>query len=231
MNNNASNNNRIGIYIYRDSNNNIISNNYVYSNSDNGIRIELSSNNIIYNNYFNNTNNAYDNGYNSWNITKTSGTNIIGGKFLGGNYWNDYNGNDSDYDGIGETNLPYTNNIWYSGDWLPLVYVIDNIPPIINITSPKNGLYLFGRKIITLPFTIIIGSINIEVNATDGESGINRVEFYVNNILKYTKEEIPYTWLWNETIMGKQKLKTIAYDNNENNASDEIEVIIINRKK
>jgi len=57
--------------------------------------------NTIYNNYFNNTNNAYDDGNNTWHIAKTDGTNIIGDSWLGGNYWSDYTGEDLDADGLG----------------------------------------------------------------------------------------------------------------------------------
>ncbi len=54
-----------------------------------------SNDNCIYNNYFNNTNNSYDDGNNIWNTTKTLGVNIIGGPYLGGNYWSDYMGTGS----------------------------------------------------------------------------------------------------------------------------------------
>ena len=92
-------------------------------NNSHGIYLSSSSNNFIYNNYFNNTNNAYDDGNNVWNITKTLGTNIIGGLYLGGNYWSDYAGLDLDGDGIGDTLLPYnsSDNIQNGGDWQPLV--------------------------------------------------------------------------------------------------------------
>jgi len=91
-----------------------------------GIFLNSSGNNLIYNNCFNNTNNAYDDGSNIWNITKTSGTNIIGGPYLGGNYWSDYTGWDTNGDGLGDIKLPYNSsgNIITGGDYLPLVQIL-----------------------------------------------------------------------------------------------------------
>ena len=98
-----------------------ITNNTI-SNNENGIHLQwCCCNNLIYNNYFNNINNAYDDGYNIWNITKTSGKNIVGGAYLGGNYWSDYTGNDTDGDEIGDT--PYNIPGGLSRDYLPLMMV------------------------------------------------------------------------------------------------------------
>lgn len=125
-NNNPISHNRIGIGISENSFGNTIKTNTITDN-DYGFyhgpyRI-ASSGNYIYNNYFDNDINTVDEGSNYWNIGKQSGTNIIDGPYLGGNYWSDYEGVDTNGDGLGDTELPYTSNgnIQSGGDWLPLV--------------------------------------------------------------------------------------------------------------
>jgi len=135
-NNTASNNNR-GIELYSSSNNTLVSNT-ANSNDDYGIYLYESNDNLIYNNYFNNTKNAYGYGSNQWNTTKTNGTNIIGEPFLGGNYWSDYAGVDNDGDGLGDTLIPYnsSDDIENGGDYHPLV-ILDYTPPL-GITYLQN---------------------------------------------------------------------------------------------
>lgn len=110
------------------SDSNIIISNTITNNSRTGINITTDSdNNLIYNNIFNNTNNAYSGGTsynNDWSTTLTNGTNIVGGPYLGGNYWAHPNGTgfsetctDANNDGICDsTYTPTSGNV----DYLPL---------------------------------------------------------------------------------------------------------------
>ena len=97
---------------------------------------DSSGSNLIYNNIFNNTVNLLNNtqgypGYGFddavWNTTKTSGTNIIGGPYIGGNLWEKPDGTGFsqiyvDLDGDGIANFPYNIN-GSEVDYLPLVSV------------------------------------------------------------------------------------------------------------
>lgn len=99
----------------------------IITGNDIGVMIDFQSfNNLIYNNSFssNNTNAQDASGANLWNVPVRPGTNIIGGGFVGGNYWDDYLGADLNADGIGDTLLPYNANgniIGGGGDFYPLV--------------------------------------------------------------------------------------------------------------
>jgi len=95
--------------------------------------------NLIYDNYFlNGINASYISHQNYWNTTLQAGTSIIGTPYIGGNFYGDYSGCDSNGDGIGET--PYTidsQNI----DYLPLTLTICITPPELTFVepTPANG--------------------------------------------------------------------------------------------
>ena len=113
---NTASGNENGIYLYSSSNNTLTGNTVLYN--DYGIELEDSSSNLIYNNYWSNTNNVYDDGSNRWNATVTIRPNIIGGPSIGGNYWSDYTGADTDGDGFGEE--PYNITGGSNFDYHPL---------------------------------------------------------------------------------------------------------------
>ena len=71
------------------STNNTVFNCSLENSSSYGISLTESNDNLIYNNYFNSDDNVLISGTlsNRWNIPVTPGRNIIGGDYIGGNYW------------------------------------------------------------------------------------------------------------------------------------------------
>jgi len=109
---------------------------------------------------------------------------------------------------------------------------IETVPPNVEIVVPEEGYLYWNWWKMPIPSqnSIVIGAINVDVDASDSGSGVDRVEFYVNDALRYTKNYPPYKWEWNEKSLGLNlyRLKVTAYDNAGNSASDEIRVRIFN---
>lgn len=131
-----------GIFVHS-SGYHLIANNTITGNY-NGIRFDSGcENNLIYNNYFSeNVINAYDqySTTNVWNVSLRSGTNIMGGPYIGGNCWHDYLGEDTDGDSIGDTYIPHNSSgyIVNNGDYLP-IKMSDLTPPYVNVIYPNGG--------------------------------------------------------------------------------------------
>jgi len=104
--------------------------------------------------------------------------------------------------------------------------IFDTDPPVVEIIKPENALYIRNKEKLPLCKPLIIGYIDIEVEASDEESGINRVEFYIDGELKYNDTTEPYIWTWDERtpFRFRHTIKVIAYDEAGNYASSEISV-------
>lgn len=193
--------NGYGINIRSFSNNNIFINNNVKSNnggfgnrggsgSGYGVYLQSSSNNTLYNNHFNNSNNFFISASaNVWNTTRKSGTNIIGGRYVGGNFWANPSDTgfsqtctDSDWDGI--CDLSYAldeNNI----DYLPLSmnFTLDAVPPTTAIAISgilgNNGWYISDVQV------------NLTALDDEGGSGVAQTEYSSDGTNWYTI--IPFT--------------------------------------
>ncbi len=189
-------------------------------NNNYGIFLSVASenNNIYHNNFMENDQNAYDEGANFWDDGER------------GNYWDDYTGEDTDGDGIGDTPYPIPGGNNQDNYPMMIPNGVDLEPPEVYITKPQDGyLYvnIFDIIVFEIPIrfilfnTLIIGKINIEVYAIDNITGINEVEFYINNELMGTDNTPPYGWTWDQlVILFPYEIKVVAYDIAGNQDSD-----------
>ena len=153
-----------GVYLLAASNYNNLTNNTISSNGEYGLRI-LSSNNTIYNNIFNNTNNLQVLSDNTLNTTKTYGANLQWGSYIGGNLWAKPTGsgfsqscNDTNVDSICDSS--YTTaagNI----DYLPLA--VDTTPPNVTLLSPISG---YSTTSTTLSLTFNVSDASLVANCS-----------------------------------------------------------------
>lgn len=151
-----------------------------------GINLYASSGNLFYNNFLNNTLNVYiDNpaDENFWNTTLSSGSNILGGVWKGGNYWATPVG-----DGFSETCLNSTGGICDSSydintddvnvDYYPLVPYIasNNAPddPSPNLVSVDGT----NQSVSDLNCSAVI-------NDSDGDALNVSVRWFKNNVFDF----------------------------------------------
>lgn len=129
-------------------------------------------------------------------------------------------------DGVYEIRVKAQDEYGLESEWSPSLNVtIESVPPYVTIYKPRNALYIFDVKIMSLLFsTIVIGKITIEVEAADNISGISHVEFYIDGIEKCNLSEEPYQYLWEEITFFRHEIKVVAYDRAGNMGEDKIKV-------
>ncbi|MFQ6010523.1 MAG: NosD domain-containing protein, partial [Candidatus Aenigmatarchaeota archaeon] len=128
------------------------------------------ANNLFWNNYFY-VSSAGTNSDNMFNITKTAGTNIIGGNWTAGNWWWNYLGDDTDGDNIGDTELPHYN------DYAPIIIApiaFENCNMNFSTLDIDAGrLYNFTNCNLTFGTVNVkkYGKLYIQDSVVDAESG------------------------------------------------------------
>lgn len=148
-----------GMFLYDDSSYNMVSGNNIAEHNYSGIRLYRSSNNKFYhNNFINNTEQAsLDESYNNiWDDDYPSG----------GNYWSDYTGVDSNFDGIGDTKYVIdSNNI----DNYPLMGLFSDFT-----ATPENHVQTICNSIIS-SFQFNGTAVIFNVSGEDGTTGFCRI--------------------------------------------------------
>lgn len=204
--------NGLGISLTDGTNDGTIVNNIIESN---GLGIRFcdyytswtynKQNHTIFNNYFNNTNNyefivPFDGIIyrNKWNTTKIFGINIVGGPFIGGNFWGNTDGtgvsqNCPDLDQNGICDIPYILDIPYGNS-------IDNLPLSLNFTldliEPVTIIELFGIQGNNYWFT---SNVHVTLTASDNEGGygVSKTEYSLDNSVSWIEYSEPFT-IYNE---------------------------------
>ncbi len=219
--NTASDNRGRGIHIGT-SNGNTLSGNTISSNGVYGLFVcPKSNNNLVYNNYFNNTVNAeIRNGIgNAYHTAKTEGINIIGGPYLGGNFWAEPDGTgfsetaiDADGDGIAESSYRLSNSIY--SDELPLVLASKPQQPVLPVANfkmdDKSGPAPFSVQFTDLSENAVSWSWDFESDGNIDSTDKNPVHTY--------------------TIPGKYTAK-LTVSNENGTASKTLEVIVLEAQK
>jgi len=107
----------------------------------------------------------------------------------------------------------------------------DNTPPSIKLISPSIGYLNINigdfiiKKIPIFITTIVLGKTDVIATVDDSQSGVNRVEFYLDNVLKASFTAEPYRWSWNEPgFIFPYTLKITAYDHMGNTVSSEVKI-------
>ena len=93
----------------------------------------------------------------------------------------------------------------------------DTTPPTVSITSPDNSTQIYE-----------VVKIKVE---TDDNKGIEKVEFFIDDSLHFTDNELPYEYDWNTTSYqneSEHSVYVISYDVSGNSTKSEIKKYVVN---
>lgn len=100
--------------------------------------------------------------------------------------------------------------------------------PAITIRKPKEKhLYIAGnelRYLSYLPKTIILGKIDVEAEVNGIYDEVEKVEFYIDDQLKYTDYEDPYEWSWEQRSFFRHDVETKVFFDDNTSAIDNVVV-------
>lgn len=104
----------------------------------------------------------------------------------------------------------------------------DTVKPQILVVKPvKNAIRLLKGRLLPFRRTVIIGPMEIEVEANDNV-GIKAVELFINGEKVAQLTDRPYRYVYDETGISKCEVKVVAKDYAGNIATEEFNAIVIN---
>jgi parallel beta-helix repeat protein len=103
--------------------------------------------------------------------------------------------------------------------------IIESEPPYVKIQKPYHGLYVKNKQVLRrfLPICLVIGDIDIVVDASDAVSKVKRVDIYIDGKLKDSISEKPFKFRWERDrirfLIHIHVIKIVVYDNAGNTAT------------
>jgi hypothetical protein len=107
---------------------------------------------------------------------------------------------------------------------VPTFRIDSGSPPSVAITAPEPGLYLFGNKLLSSSNVFIIGAFEIQATASDAESGVYRVQFFLDGDIIAEDTEVPFSAYCAQKHMGAGTIKVVAEDFSGNTAEDTLDI-------
>jgi len=91
---------------------------------------------------------------------------------------------------------------------LPANITVVSAPPTVTLTSPTNG------------FSVLSGTpVSLTATATDPDTAVVGVDFYLDGALLGTATTPPYAWTWTATTAGNHTLSAVARDESNSSAA------------
>jgi parallel beta-helix repeat protein len=212
--------NRTSRGIHLDSStNNTITGNIAASNSVSGYYMcRASHRNIFYNNYANNVLNEDINTTDiTWNLAKTAGKNIVGGPYIGGNFWASPMGDGfseiaQDKDGDGIADIPYT---WLTANGTNITDYL----PLVHLSNPQ----LPALPVANFNTNVTSGTAPLAVKFTDRSQNslLRSWDIDIDGIPDYNHESFKHLYV----VPGSYTVTLTAI--NENGTSSKIQQIIV----
>jgi hypothetical protein len=146
----------------------------------------------------------------------------------GWQYWVNYPDEDIPMDAAEDYELQQGDTLdWFYGGYgispdsstmdikLHIIKEEDSSPPTVDIMVPKQGgIYVNGRELIQLPlpFSIVLGQLNMMVTSSDVDTNIFKVSFLIDDIVKTNDIQTPYTFELSGHGSGLHVIAAQSYD-------------------
>jgi hypothetical protein len=111
---------------------------------------------------------------------------------------------------------------------------VDGEAPVITLDKPRtNHLYIAGREILTLPLlksadAVVFGPLDIHTLVADTGCGVEMIQLFIDDELRYTAYEDNLVWRWNKRTIGVHTLEIRAQDALGHTTSTEIKIWVFN---